>query len=236
MSAFDYEHQADRYALREVAGTDFIAFCEVAEQRLLCGFAVLDFGCGAGRSSRFLRGLGNRVTGVDASRAMIAQALTRDPAGDYRLVSRGEPLPFKSGTFDAVFASWALVEEGDERELVRTMSEFARVLRPAGTVVVIANTREFYSGRWLTCDVDFPENAPPLRPGQSVRARLLPEGVDVTDYFWTDEDHARVARAAGFETSRSLRPLGRADDPFPWRDERVVAPYVIHVIVKTKTP
>ena len=233
MNTTDYDRHAHLYALRDISGTDALAFREVARRGPLHDLDVLDFGCGAGRSTRFLRRLHNNVTGVDASAAMVEAARRLDPSGDYRLVARGAPLPFPDGTFGGAFASWVLVEEGDASRLQATFNELARVLRPGGRMVVVANTREFYSGVWATCEVNFPENLPPLRSGQRVRARLLPQGVDVHDYFWSDDDYARFARDAGLRIVHSMRPLAdEFDRRSHWFDERRVAPYVVHVMRK----
>jgi 2-polyprenyl-3-methyl-5-hydroxy-6-metoxy-1,4-benzoquinol methylase len=47
------------------------------------GRRAVDFGCGgAGRSTRFLKGLGYEVVGIDVAEEMVEQARQRDPGGD----------------------------------------------------------------------------------------------------------------------------------------------------------
>ena len=70
---------AELYGLLGIEGTTYrIGFDAVA--KLLgdvSGKAFLDFGCGTGRSARFLRGLGaQHVYAVDHDQNMISQALT----------------------------------------------------------------------------------------------------------------------------------------------------------------
>ncbi len=43
------------------------------------GTRALDFGCGAGRSTRFLRGLGFQTVGVDIAAPMLEQLVPRFP-------------------------------------------------------------------------------------------------------------------------------------------------------------
>ena len=68
------------------------------------GERILDLGCGDGALTIKLMGIGCRVTGVDASKEMVAAALQRGV--DARVVD-GHELPFV-GEYDAVFSNAAL--------------------------------------------------------------------------------------------------------------------------------
>ncbi len=233
MPSPDYSQQAEQYALRELNNTDYLAFRTVAEHRLLRDSFVLDIGCGTGRSSRFLKALGNNVVGVDISPEMIAQARKADPKGDYHLLKPNQGLPFMDGYFQAFFSSWMLLEIGNRNDLNLIVREMARIICPSGFGIVVTNTEEFYQGNWLSCQVDFPENKPPLHSGQQVKARLLPENIDVTDYFWSDNDYKMAFLQAGLRVKQEFRPLGNSLDPLDWKDEMRIAPYVIYQLEKS---
>src|SRR5690606_746742 len=141
--------------------------------------------------------LGLAATGVDASSAMILEARRLDPAGRYELYDAKDPLPFADQAFDCFFSSWVVLEQPDRAALHQLIAEAARILAPGGRGFIVANTPEFYSHSWLSCDVGFPENSSPLRSGQLVKARLLPEAVVVTDRFWSDDDYQHAIRQAG---------------------------------------
>lgn len=216
------QYPSEGYALRNLQNTDLLAFRFVAENRLPRGARVLDLGCGAGRSTRFLRDLGKSVVGLDRRPDMIAAARQRDSRGEYQPVAPSQPLPFANESFDAVFSSWALVEEGSRKEIVRVLQECHRVLRPGGQAVIVTNTPEFYAGDWLSCEV---EKSQALQSGQRVKAMLLPERVVVSDYFWSDVDYRAFFEAAWFDVCAAHRPLGRPEDALPWKDERTTSPY-----------
>ena len=69
------------------------------------GEYVLDLGCGDGHLTRRIAESGAHVLGVDASAAMVAAARERGVEAEQAIA---EELPFRDGTFDAVFSNAAL--------------------------------------------------------------------------------------------------------------------------------
>lgn len=216
-------------------GTDALAFRQIADRVAELGLrgAALDIGCGAGRSTRFLRHLGFQAVGVDVSEAMVFEARRRDPAGDFRVCPARLPLPFEDAWFDLVLSTWVVLEIDSRKDLERFMREIARVLRIGGVGFVVANTIEFYFGDWVSCEVAFPENRNPLRSGQLVKARLMPEGVVVTDTFWSDSDYIAAIEGAGLRIAHTWHPLAPATENC-WLDETKTAPWVVYEVNRTQ--
>ena len=234
----DYTRSASSYALRGITGTDALAFRRLASRipALETTGPTLDLGCGSGRSTRFLKDLGLEVVGVDVSEAMVAEARERDPGGRYELYPAGGRLPFEDGAFALVLSTWVVLELGSQQALTGFLAEAARVLRPGGSAFIVTNTADFYRHRWATCEVDFPENAPPLRSGQTVKARLLPEGVVVTDVYWSDQDYRDALGGAGLDVRRVAYPMASASEEEAWIDETRVAPWAIYEVEKVLLP
>jgi SAM-dependent methyltransferase len=90
---------------------------------------ILDLGCGNGALTAQLAEAGARMTAVDASAQMTGAARTR---GLDVIEASAEELPFKAGTFDAVFSNAALHWVRDQDAMMR---EVHRVLRPGGRFV-----------------------------------------------------------------------------------------------------
>jgi ubiquinone/menaquinone biosynthesis C-methylase UbiE len=93
---------------------------------------ALDAACGTGRHSRHLADRGFEIIGVDANRTMLARAEAKVPGGDFR-VGDLRALPVDDAAVDVVVCSLAL---SHVPEVGPVLAEFARVVRPGGTVIV----------------------------------------------------------------------------------------------------
>lgn len=103
-NCYDDARRADAYAKLEFPGTYYLAFRDLPDLifEQVGGRAALDFGCGAGRSTRFLRQLGFDAIGVDVSAEMVRKALEIGPGGDYRLID--DSVAFRSPNTPATWS------------------------------------------------------------------------------------------------------------------------------------
>ena len=103
-----------------------------------CG-TLLELGCGGGRDSRYLTGLGFRIIAGDCSPEALKLCRTSAPLADVRLIDLREPLPFTDGAFPVVVASlclhffpWTLT--------LNIMDEIRRCLESAGFLLLRVNS------------------------------------------------------------------------------------------------
>lgn len=119
------------------------------------GARVLDVPCGQGRHAHPLAEAGYDVTGLDYSRYLLERAQRRGTGRTLRYV-RGDMrrLPARwTGRFDAVvnlFTSFGFFL--DPADDARVIHEFARVLRPGGTLVWHGGSRDGVMARFLDRD------------------------------------------------------------------------------------
>lgn len=88
---------------------------------LAAGKAVVDIGCGYGRTRAVVESVGGTWTGVEPF-----------PGGGSTVTASAEQLPFPDASFDVVIMD-AVLEHLEEVE--KSFSEVARVLKPGGTFV-----------------------------------------------------------------------------------------------------
>jgi SAM-dependent methyltransferase len=96
------------------------------------GSRFLDAGCGAGGASLLAAERGAQVSGIDASKALIAIAWRRMPAGDFQTGDL-ETLPYSDGAFDCVVACNSVQYAADP---IAALRELRRVCAPSGQVAV----------------------------------------------------------------------------------------------------
>jgi ubiquinone/menaquinone biosynthesis C-methylase UbiE len=233
-NVYDDARRASAYATLEFPGTYALAFRDLPRlfARHVTGRRALDFGCGAGRSTRFLRGLGFDVTGVDVSRPMLEQARALDPGGDYRLVGDGELGSLRGGTFDLILSAFTFDNIATRGQKETALAALKRVLAADGRMVNVVSSPAIYVHEWASFTTkDFPSNCQ-ARSGDRVYIVMVdvPDRRPVEDVLCTDDDYAELYRRAGLCAVEILRPLAQGTEPTRWKSETEVAPWVIYVL------
>jgi SAM-dependent methyltransferase len=233
-NCYEDPRRAAAYAKLEFPGTYYLAYRDLPRilQDHVPGRRALDFGCGTGRSTRFLEQLGFATTGVDIAEDMIARAREADPAGDYVLVPEGDLGAFADGTFDVVLSVFTFDNIPSGELKVRILKDMKRLLRPGGRIVNLVSSPEIYTHEWASFSTrDFPENRS-ARSGDRVRI-IITDSEDrrpVEDVVWSDESYRDIYARADLAPSATYRPLARESEPYAWVNEVRIAPWVIYVL------
>ncbi len=225
-------HRARAYDQLELGGTYHLAFRDLAA--ILCehvsGDRAVDFGCGTGRSSRWLTEHGFRVTGVDISHEMVTRARWRDPHGDYRIVPDGD-LSSVEGEVDLLLCAFTFDNIGGRAHRLGLLASLRRLLAPSGTLVLLVSTPEIYTHEWASFSTrDFPENRA-AGSGEVVRIVTTDHGDQrpMMDLLWTDVDYRTLVSQAGLALTLVKRPLATDSEGVDWVSETRIAPWAIYV-------
>jgi SAM-dependent methyltransferase len=223
---------AELYASLGIAGTTYEIGFEAVRRALgdIRGRVLLDFGCGAGRSSAFLRSLGaGLVYGVDRDRDMIGKALARRLEGAV-FKHMEEAVPLRDESVDAAVSLNVFIELRTLAEMGRACREVARTLRPGGTFIVESTSPLAFGHTFRS--YRYPVSGE-LRSGQVTPCIVsTPAGeLVIGDTYWTEDDYAGALGQAGLTVTAISYPVPR--DPSAWStDEAVVSPCVVLTAVK----
>lgn len=243
--------RAQAYATLEFKNTYHLAYRDIPAilGKHVRGRKSLDFGCGTGRSTRFLRQLGFEVTGVDIAKDMIRKARELDPSGDYRLIQSnnvqsnnvqrddvaGDDLSaFQSATYDLILAAFTFdnIAGKNNDNKRRILQDLGRLLNHEGKLVLIVSRPEIYTHEWASFSTkDFPDNQL-AKSGDKVRI-IVTDHADprpVEDILWTDKSYREVFKEARLRLLGKYEPLARGDEQYSWVSEVEIAPWAVYVL------
>ena len=225
--------RAETYSQLEFANTYYLAYRDLPAifREHIHGTRALDFGCGTGRSTRFIKKLGFDAVGVDIAPEMIAKARELDPAGDYRLVRDSDLSGFQTGHYDLILSAFTFDNIPGFQAKARLFRDLGRMLNETGKIVSVVSSPEIYIHEWASFSTrDFPENRS-ARSGDTVKIITtdLADRRPVEDILWTDESYREVYAEAGLTLAAKYSPLATGDEPYKWINETAIAPWTIYV-------
>jgi SAM-dependent methyltransferase len=233
VNCYEDVNRANAYATLEFANTYYLAYRDLpailAENAT--GNKALDFGCGTGRSTRFLRKLGFNVIGVDVADDMLRMARSLDPSGDYRLVLGDDLTELAPATFDLIVSLFTF-DNILGAEKIRILSGLRKLLSAAGTVVILVSSPGIYTHEWASFTTrQFPGNVG-ARSGEVVRIVVTDhkDHRSVEDILCSDDSYQEMHREAGLQAIQVIRPLANGDEGFSWVNETTIPPWTIYVL------
>ncbi len=235
-NSYEDARRAEAYAKLEFPGTYYLAYRDIPEilRKHVGGNKALDFGCGTGRSTRFLQKLGFDTIGIDISEDMLKKAREIDPQGDYRFVEDGSFKGLDASGFDIILSAFTFDNIPTFEKKVTLFSELRKLLNGNGKIINLVSSPEIYVHEWESFSTkDYPENKK-ARCGDVVKIIItaIDDSRPVEDIIWPDGDYRKVYKEAGLQTVEMYKPLAREDEPYDWVNETRIAPWVIYVLEK----
>ena len=167
--------------------------------------AMLDVGCGVGSFHPLLRGMVDRLSGIDVSSESIEQACADNFDVEYRVFD-GSSFPFDDDGFDLVTAI-CVMHHVAPAEWVHFISEMRRVVRPGGLICIIEHNPLNPLTRLAVSRCEFDHDAVLLSAGR-LRKLMMASGLRGigTQHFLLLPWEAKSARRV--EGALSNIPLG----------------------------
>ncbi|MBU7014868.1 MAG: class I SAM-dependent methyltransferase [Theionarchaea archaeon] len=236
-NSYEDAERASAYARLEFPGTYYLAYRDLPEiiSHYVRGRRALDFGCGTGRSTRFLKRLGFDTIGIDISEEMIRKARGIDSTGDYYIIGESNLSQFKETFFDLVLSAFTFDNIPTMEKKIKNFKEIRRVLTGEGVVINLVSSPDIYTHEWASFSTkDFPENLT-AKSGDKVRIIQtdLEDKRPVEDVICSESDYRKIYEEAGLEVITVAKPLAREDEPYAWVTEATIPPWTIYVLGKS---
>jgi SAM-dependent methyltransferase len=201
------------------------------------GARVLEPGCGSGKFSLALAGLGAQVTVLDFVPSVLADVrrAARQGAGTLHFAAGSlESLPFADGTFDLALNEGVVEHWLDAARRLAVLREMARVVKPGGWLAVfVPNGAHPHVARWEAQLPAF-RAAPPMTrySAAALAAELAQAGLaDVrADGIYPWRSWARLGAA------RRLYPLAAALDRLPLLPRRLRTRWAVNLLAVGRRP
>jgi SAM-dependent methyltransferase len=208
------DRRANAYARLEFPGTYALACRDVPAilREHVQGRRAFDFGCGTGRSTRFLTRLGFATIGADIAPEMVTRARDLDPGGSYHVITGDGLDRFPAGDFDVVLSAFTFDNVPTAETKVTLFRALGRLLAADGRIVSVVSSQEIYVNEWASFTTrDFPENRG-ARSGDTVRIVMLDvaDRRPVEDVLWSDEAYQAPARRGLTHRGGPAPPTTRA--------------------------
>ncbi len=233
-NVYEDPFRADSYSKLEFPNTYYLAYRDIPEilQKHARGRKAIDFGCGAGRSTRFIKRSGFDAAGIDISPEMINKARKIDPSGEYYQISDGDYSQFEINGFDLVTSIFTFDNIPGRENRIKILNGLGNLINNGGMILLLDSTPESYCNEWASFStIDFPENKK-AKSGDKVRVIMkdVEDKRPVEDVIWFHNDYLELFRKSGLELEETYRPLGRSNEPYNWIKETEISPWVIYIL------
>ena len=218
--------------------TYYLAYRDIPEiiKTYVKGTKALDFGCGTGRSSRFLEQLQLETIGVDISNEMISIAKNTNPKGDYRCITDGKLDQFSKESFDLILSAFTFDNIQTIEKKTTLFKNLSNILKSDGIFINLVSSPDIYTHEWASFSTkDFPENKD-AKTGDVVPIITtdIEDKRPCYDIYCTHEDYAFIYNVSGFNIVKKFKPLATGKEPYNWVNETKIAPWIIYLL-KTQT-
>ena len=235
-NVYNDPRRAEAYSKLKFDKTYYLAYRDLPKiiTKYTSGKNTLDFGCGTGRSTRFLQTLGFKTIGVDISQEMITIAQQLDPTGIYHHIDDGDFSSLSKLSYDLVLSSFTFDNIPTMHKKITLFKGLSGRLKQNGTIINLVSSPEIYTHEWASFTTkDFPENTD-AKSGDIVRIITvdIKDKRPCYDIFWSAKDYKKVYTNAGLRIIDTYKPLATGHEPYQWVNEMKIAPWTIYVLKK----
>ena len=232
-NSYQDEIRAKAYGKLEFHNTYYLAFRDLPNlfKKYVEGNKAIDFGCGTGRSTRFLQKHGFDAVGIDISEDMIKIAKEIDPKGKYCLIKDGDYSQFENNSYNLILSAFTFDNVPMDKK-TNLFSGLANLLKKDGKLISIVSSPEMYIYEWASFSTkDFPENKN-AKSGDIVQIITtdFEDKRPCYDIFCSTVNYKSIYDKAGLDILTKIQPLANGTEPYTWINEKKIAPWTIYLL------
>jgi len=190
------------------------------------GKNILDYGCGNGKFSAYLRNLGAEVVGIDISTTQLEIAKKGKNKNIIYLADNDPRIESDYiNYFDAGVLIFVLCEISSPDIMLSVLKRMHNLLKLESQLVILNPNWDKGNGKdFLTHQMQY---SPELKLGEHVTTILKGNPpIYIPDYYWSKSFYLEMLEKAGFGKFEIYEPLA-SNDGTPWKDEKKYPPFLI---------
>jgi SAM-dependent methyltransferase len=195
-------------------------------KRVAGSYRILDFGCGSAWFGQLLAEERSRVDGVDLEPTQVELARSQSP--QVRSFTRDEFI-WPAAAYDVAIANFVFCEYDSGGQIGDDMKLICRSLKLGGKLYILHANWDKSAGKEFRSSI---LNQAELYSGAPIHVILKGNPpIDITDYFWSQEDYRAMLLEAGFQDvviDECMAPAGEEG----WLAETESSP--LYIITATK--
>jgi SAM-dependent methyltransferase len=219
-----------KYSHLKINGTGYLAFKDIEMliyKYHINVYKILDFGCGYGRSTRFLKQFSKIIYGCDIDQNAILACQKTINSERFYINNNNEIFDYHP--FTAIFAFFVIFHISKQNALEHLFECCYRSLDHTGTFIIISGTKELYTKNYLSVQ----GLTHPKDNGDSASILLKNINLTIDDTYWSEEYIKHLALSVGFKEIYYHYPI--INDPNVsniYLDEKHYPPYYIGFLKK----
>lgn len=234
-NSYEDKNLAESYSTMEFKNTYYVAYRDLPKiiKKYVSGKNAIDFGCGGGRSTRFLKKLGFSTLGLDNSDSMIKTVMRLDPSGQYTLI-KNDDFSVINDKHDLILAIFTFdnIANGSKIKIFKGLK---KLLNRGGKIIILVSTPEIYTNEWLSFTTKVFTHNKTAKCGDIVNTIIIDikDRSPIDDILCPDDHYQFIFNESGLKVIDIHKPLGKNSEPFDWISEDKTPPWCIYVLASS---
>lgn len=222
------EEQTEKYSQNYIGDTGFLAFRDIelfSNRNKVDLSYVLDLGCGSGRSTNYLGKFCDKINGCDIDLNALKNAeKNKSKKSSQYFENKSNTSKYPYSKYKTIFSILMFFHISSKEEMKNELRKCYNSLDIYGSLIIINGTNNLYFRNYTSVKG---VGKPPKNEGDIAKIKLINIDCEVSDFYWSENFIAQIAKEIGFNHLETYMPLGNTKDEikYSYKDEVHYPPY-----------